>query len=62
VAIAGSDEAMGRGTERIRRRPMHAEVCEPILPGDFVGESDPLGSMTSLWSDRIDEVLDRWYG
>ncbi|MBU1227263.1 MAG: 1-acyl-sn-glycerol-3-phosphate acyltransferase [Actinobacteria bacterium] len=62
VAIAGSDEAMGRGTERIRRRPMHAEVCEPILPGDFVRESDPLGSMTSLWRDRIDEVLGRWYG
>jgi len=62
VAIAGSDEAMGRGTNRISRRPIHAEVCRPILPADFDTHPDPLQAMTDLWRDRVDEALQRWYG
>jgi len=62
VAIAGSDEAMGRGTGSISRRPMHAEVCEPILPGVFAAEKDQLGAMMAEWQDRIGAVLGPWYG
>ncbi len=62
VAIAGTDEAMGRGTRRISHRPVHIEVCEPIFPCDFGGGPDPLGAMTGVWRERIDAVLGPWYG
>ena len=62
VAIAGTDEAMGRGPGHIDRRPIHVEVCEPILPGDLAGVPNPLGEMISLWRDRIDAVLRPRYG
>lgn len=57
VAISGSDEAMGRGTGRICRRPMYAEVCDPISPDDVEGEPDPVGVMTALWAERIGSAL-----
>jgi len=62
VAIAGTDEAMGRGSGWVSRRPVHVEICEPILPGDFADDQDPLGAMDSQWRDRIDAVLRPWYG
>ena len=62
VAIAGSDDAMGRGNGGIDRRPIHAEVCRPIFPADFDTHPDPLQAMTDLWRDRVDEALQRWYG
>jgi len=62
VAIAGSEEAMGRGTGRISRHPIHAEVCRPILPADFDSHPDSVQAMTDLWRDRVDEALRRWYG
>ena len=37
VAVAGSEEALGRGTTRVSRRPIHVVVCEPIDPADFAG-------------------------
>jgi 1-acyl-sn-glycerol-3-phosphate acyltransferase len=61
VALAGSEEALGRGTKRVSRQPMHAVVCAPIYPGDFAGEPDPLGAMTVEWRRRIDEGLTRAY-
>jgi 1-acyl-sn-glycerol-3-phosphate acyltransferase len=61
VAICGTDEAMGRGTGRIGRNPIHVEMCRPILPSDFAGDPDPLGAMTELWRTRVDAVLRSWY-
>jgi 1-acyl-sn-glycerol-3-phosphate acyltransferase len=62
VAVAGSEEALGRGTKRVSRRPIRAIVCEPIHPADFSGMPDPLGAMTAEWRRRIDEALRRAYG
>ena len=62
VAIAGSDEAMGRGNGGVDRRPIHAEVCRPIMPGDFDAHLDAVKAMTDLWRDRVDEALRCWYG
>jgi 1-acyl-sn-glycerol-3-phosphate acyltransferase len=57
VAITGSDEAMGRGTRRISRRPMHAAVLDPVLPGDFPpGRARP-GMMMDEWARRIDGAV-----
>lgn len=61
VAVAGSEEAMGRGTARISRRPMHAVVCRPIFPRDWAAESDRVGAMTDEWRRRIDDALGNWY-
>jgi 1-acyl-sn-glycerol-3-phosphate acyltransferase len=58
VAIAGSDDAMGRGQMRIERRPIATMVCDPILPGDFADHDDPLGAMAAAWRDRIDAALE----
>lgn len=57
VAITGSDEAMGRGTRRISRRPMHAAVLDPILPDDFPPGRERPGSMTEEWARRIDGAI-----
>jgi len=62
VAVSGSEEAMGRGTGRISRRPVHAAVCEPIFPADFAGRPDPAGEMTAEWRRRVGEALARAYG
>jgi 1-acyl-sn-glycerol-3-phosphate acyltransferase len=59
VAVAGSEEAMGRGTTRISRRPIHAVVCDPIHPADFAGAADPVGAMTAEWKRRVGEALRR---
>jgi len=61
VAVAGSEEAMGRGLPRVARRPIRAVVCEPILPGDFADRPDPLGEMTAEWERRVGEALRRAY-
>jgi 1-acyl-sn-glycerol-3-phosphate acyltransferase len=61
VAVAGSDEAMGRGTGRISRRPVRVTVCEPISPADYLGVGDPVGAMTEEWRRRIGEELRSWY-
>jgi 1-acyl-sn-glycerol-3-phosphate acyltransferase len=61
IAITGTDEAMGRGTGRISRRPIHAEVCTPILPEEFAGHPDPVTAMTEVWRLRVDAVLRSWY-
>jgi 1-acyl-sn-glycerol-3-phosphate acyltransferase len=62
VAVAGTDDAMGRGIEKISRRPLHVEVCRPIVPADYADEADPVGAMTAEWRERIDAVLRPWYG
>lgn len=59
VAVDGTDVALGRGARRPARAPIRVEVCEPILPGDFDGEEDPIGSMMTEWSRRIDRALGR---
>ena len=61
VAVAGTDEAMGRGTGRIGRYPITVEICEPIHPADFEDHLDPLGEMTEAWRRRIDAVLRSHY-
>lgn len=61
VAIAGSEEAMGRGTARISRRPVRVIVCEPITAADHAGAGDPLSSMTEEWRRRVDGALRSWY-
>jgi len=62
MAIAGSDQALGRGTTRVARRPIHVEVCEPLLPEDFDDEPDPLAAMMEEWRKRVDAALRRAYG
>jgi 1-acyl-sn-glycerol-3-phosphate acyltransferase len=57
VAIHGSGEAMGRGTARISRRPVHASVLEPILPADFPDTKERPAEMTRVWWQRIDAAL-----
>lgn len=57
VAIAGSDDAMGRGQLRIDRRPMATMVCEPIFPEDFATHDDPLTAMADVWERRIDAAI-----
>jgi 1-acyl-sn-glycerol-3-phosphate acyltransferase len=61
VAVAGTDQVMGRGARRISRRPAAGIVCDPIHPGDFDGEADPVASMTATWATRIGEALDTAY-
>ncbi len=58
VAVAGSDQAMGRGATRISRAPMHVVVCEPIEPGDHERAADPVGAMTTVWCQRIGAALE----
>ncbi len=62
VAIAGSDQVLGRGTTRVARRPMRTVVCEPIRPGDFDDEADPVGAMMMEWRDRVGRALASVYG
>jgi 1-acyl-sn-glycerol-3-phosphate acyltransferase len=57
VAIAGSDDAMGRGQMRIDRRRMATRVCEPILPADFAHHDDPLAAMAEEWERRIGAAI-----
>jgi len=61
VAVAGSEEALGRGTTRLSRRPIHAAVCHPIHPADWEDASDPVGAMTEEWRRRVGEALARAY-
>jgi len=61
VAVAGSEEALGRGTTSAARRPIGATVCEPIFPGDFAASPDPVGEMTAEWRRRVGEALRRAY-
>lgn len=58
VALAGSDQAMGRGATRISRAPIHVTVCRPIDPGDHAAAPDPVGEMTRVWAERIAAALD----
>ena len=61
VAVAGSEEALGRGTTRVSRRPIHVVVCEAIDPADFAGAPDPLGAITAEWRRRVDLALQGAY-
>jgi 1-acyl-sn-glycerol-3-phosphate acyltransferase len=61
VAVAGSEEALGRGTTRVSRQAIHVVVGEPIFPADFAGVPDPLGAMTAEWRRRVDGALRRAY-
>jgi 1-acyl-sn-glycerol-3-phosphate acyltransferase len=61
VAVAGSEQAMGRGTPRVSRRPIHVAVCEPIYPGDWEGVADPLKGMMDEWERRVGEAVARAY-
>jgi 1-acyl-sn-glycerol-3-phosphate acyltransferase len=57
VAIQGSDVAMGRGTGRILRSPMRAEVGAALDPERFAGEPDPVGALTEAWRSEVDRML-----
>jgi 1-acyl-sn-glycerol-3-phosphate acyltransferase len=61
VAVAGSEEALGRGTRRVSRRPIHVAVCDPIEPADWESAADPLGAMMEEWRRRVGEALARGY-
>lgn len=61
VAVAGSEEALGRGTTRVSRQPIHVVVCEPISPADFASLPDPVGAMTAEWADRVGAALRQAY-
>jgi len=60
IAIAGTDQAMGRGATRISRAAMAATVCEPVDPADHTGR-DGAAAMTAEWARRIDAALDSIY-
>lgn len=62
VAVAGSEEAMGRGATWAGRQPIHVEVGEPLYPVDFTHLSDPVGAMTAEWAERVGAALRRAYG
>lgn len=62
VAVAGSEQAMGRGATWASRRPIHVEVCPPLFPADFEGGPDPVAAMTAEWQRRVDAALRRSYG
>ncbi len=62
VAVAGSEEALGRGTTRVSRQPIHVTVCDPLDPADWDGTPDPLGGIMSEWQRRVGEALDRAHG
>lgn len=61
VAVAGSEEALGRGTTRVSRRPIHIVVCEAIDPADYAGAPDPVGAITAEWRERVDRALQGAY-
>jgi 1-acyl-sn-glycerol-3-phosphate acyltransferase len=61
VAITGSDEAMGRGTGRIERRPIHVAVLDPIAPADFANDRGRPAAMTDEWARRIGVALGSRY-
>lgn len=61
VAVAGSEEALGRGTTRVSRRPIHVVVCEAIDPADFAEGPDPVGAITAEWRGRVDRALQGAY-
>jgi 1-acyl-sn-glycerol-3-phosphate acyltransferase len=62
VAVAGSEEALGRGTTRVSRQPIHVTVCAAIHPADWAGVPDPMGAMIEEWERRVGEALARAYG
>jgi len=62
VAVAGSEEALGRGTTRASRKPIRAVVGEPIDPAEFAGSPDPVGDMTAEWQRQVGVALQRAYG
>ncbi len=62
VAVAGSDQAMGRGASRMTRTPIHVSVCEPVDPQSHVDAEDPVGEMTRAWTDRIASALEEYWG
>lgn len=61
VAIAGTDQALGRGARRVARKPVTLIVAEPIHPQDFDEESDPVGAMTEEWARRVGDALRETY-
>jgi 1-acyl-sn-glycerol-3-phosphate acyltransferase len=61
VAVAGSEQVMGRGTHRISRRPIHMVVCDPLHPEEYSDGPDPIGEMTGVWRQRVAEGLSRAY-
>jgi len=44
VAVARFEEALGRGTTRVSRRPIRVTVCDPLIPADWEGAPDPLAA------------------
>jgi 1-acyl-sn-glycerol-3-phosphate acyltransferase len=62
VAITGTEEAMGRGTARISRHPIHVAVLPGIDPADVAGFDDPIGEMTRRWEEVVGEAIEARYG
>jgi 1-acyl-sn-glycerol-3-phosphate acyltransferase len=61
VAVAGSDQAMGREARGIDRCPLAVTVCGPIHPADYDDREDPVGAMTGEWERRVGEALQEIY-
>lgn len=61
VAIAGTDQALGRGARRIDRAPIWGRRCEAILPDDHEGAVHPAGTMMAEWKRRIGAALESMY-
>lgn len=61
VAVAGTDQVMGRGGHGISRAKVAAVVCAPILPGDHRDDADPLTAMTREWERRVGGALAEVY-
>ena len=62
VAIAGTDQVMGRGARGIARGRETVVVGDPIHSADYVGAPDPIGAMTAEWRRRVGSALESVYG
>lgn len=57
VAIAGTDQVLGRDAHRIHRSPVTVVVCDAIEPGDHPGKRDAVAAMTEEWRRRVGAAL-----
>ena len=58
VAIAGTDQVMGRDSHRIGKGHVTVVVCEAIDPALYAGIPDALTAMTAEWGKRVGDALE----
>ena len=58
VAIAGTDQVMGRDSHRIGKGHVTVVVCEAIDPALYSGIPDALAAMTAEWGKRVGDALE----